>query len=106
MRRHIAPKPLEYIAKLIDGDPRFFGVNADNLNYNANQLLVEAIAQGARGAYWAILSGLADKDLSRVQGNTCVPTPIPLTRFEPDTVGIELSRKPDDGAFVPPQPER
>jgi len=48
--------PLEYIASLTDGDPRFFGVNTDGFNYNSNQLLVDAIAAGARGAYWSILS--------------------------------------------------
>lgn len=36
----------------------FFGVNSDQFNYNANQLLVDAIANGARGAYWMILSAL------------------------------------------------
>ncbi len=52
----IAPSPLEYIDELTRGDTRFFGVNTDGFNYNANDLLVEAIADGARGAYWAILS--------------------------------------------------
>lgn len=56
----IAPKPLEYIAKLVGDDLRFFGVNTEAFNYNANDLLVEAIARGERGAYWAILSNQVD----------------------------------------------
>jgi radical SAM superfamily enzyme YgiQ (UPF0313 family) len=52
----IGPKPLEYIDSLIRGDRRFFSVNSDEFNYNANDLLVNAIGSGARGAYWAILS--------------------------------------------------
>ncbi|HEY6988708.1 MAG TPA: radical SAM protein [Bryobacteraceae bacterium] len=54
----IGPKPLEYIGQLVGDDRRFFGVNSDQFNYNANQLLVDAIANGARGAYWMILSAL------------------------------------------------
>lgn len=56
----IAPDPLAYIRALIGDDKRFFGVNTNNMNYNANQLLVNAIAQGERGAYWAILSKIAN----------------------------------------------
>jgi len=52
----IGEKPLAYIDELTRDDPRFFGVNTDGFNYNANDLLVEAIGDGARGAYWAILS--------------------------------------------------
>ena len=51
--------------RLIAGDQRFlfFDPSKPNLNYNynANQRLVEAIAQGHRGAYWDILRGLDDK---------------------------------------------
>jgi hypothetical protein len=43
-------------------DPRFFLPAADdpesNYNYNENTLLVNAIAAGARGAYWHILHQL------------------------------------------------
>jgi hypothetical protein len=49
---------------LVGGDARFF-LPADtathqnyNYNYNANNILVEAIARGARGAYWDILRRL------------------------------------------------
>lgn len=52
----IGDNALDYIDSLTRGDPRFFGVNTDEWNYNANDLLVNAIAGGARGAYWAILS--------------------------------------------------
>jgi tryptophan 2-C-methyltransferase len=62
----IAPNPLEYIADVIGDDPRFFGVNTDRFNYNANDLLVEAISRGERGAYWMILSTLMDREPSLV----------------------------------------
>jgi hypothetical protein len=52
----IDPQPLEYIDSLVRGDRRFFSVNSDEFNYNANDLLVNAIGGGARGAYWSILS--------------------------------------------------
>jgi len=52
----IAAKPLEYIDSLTRGDSRFFGVNTEDFNYNVNDLLVNEIGSGARGAYWAILS--------------------------------------------------
>jgi radical SAM superfamily enzyme YgiQ (UPF0313 family) len=48
--------------RLIENDPRFFfhdPTRTDkNYNYNANDLLVNAIAQGHRGAYWHILGKL------------------------------------------------
>ncbi len=66
----IAPEPLEYIASLIGDDPRFFGVNTDRFNYNANDLLAAAIERGERGAYWMILSSLIDRDPSLVQADT------------------------------------
>ena len=62
----IGPAPLAYIAEIIGDDPRFFGVNTDRFNYNANDLLVDAIARGERGAYWMILSTLVDRDPSLV----------------------------------------
>ena len=52
---------------LIDGDPRFFepmpdiggeAEDSSDHNYNDNTELVEAIAKGARGAYWDILRKL------------------------------------------------
>lgn len=55
----------EFVRDSIAGDQRFFepaieiGVEATdaaaNYNYNENQLLEEAIQNGARGAYWDIL---------------------------------------------------
>jgi radical SAM superfamily enzyme YgiQ (UPF0313 family) len=54
----IGPRPMDYIGELVGDDPRFFGVNTNRFNYNANDLLVQAIANGARGAYWMILSTL------------------------------------------------
>jgi radical SAM superfamily enzyme YgiQ (UPF0313 family) len=62
--------PARVVRDLIDGDPRFFEPNDDSssssdqgdpyadYNYNENQALVDAIARGARGAYWDILRGL------------------------------------------------
>ncbi len=47
-----------WLADVIGGDPRFFfggsGDDAD-YDYDDNELLVRAIAEGARGAYWDIL---------------------------------------------------
>jgi tryptophan 2-C-methyltransferase len=65
----IAPKPIEYIATLIGDDARFFGVNTESFNYNANDLLVEAIAAGERGAYWVLLSDVMDRQNKREQNN-------------------------------------
>ena len=48
-----------YVSELIDGDDIFFIGSQDdvteNYNYNDNSVLVEAIKNGARGAFWAIL---------------------------------------------------
>ena len=47
------------VRKLVGGDRRFFlpeeATENSNYNYNENIALVQAIAQGARGAYWDIL---------------------------------------------------
>lgn len=60
----LGPRPARLIRELIAGDPRFFEPADDvadgddpcaDYNYNQNQPLVDAIAQGARGAYWDIL---------------------------------------------------
>jgi radical SAM superfamily enzyme YgiQ (UPF0313 family) len=55
----IAPLALELLDGLIGDDRRFFFFDSPrpdrNYNYNANQLLVDAIRQGYRGAYWDIL---------------------------------------------------
>ena len=61
----IAPIGLDYVA----GAARRAGIEADGMsaeqsglrgdhNYNRNQLLADAIAAGARGAYWDILRRL------------------------------------------------
>ena len=63
----LGPQPARLVRDLIDGDPRFFtpvdsepasepcaGPGTDH-NYNDNQALIDAIAAGARGAYWDIL---------------------------------------------------
>jgi radical SAM superfamily enzyme YgiQ (UPF0313 family) len=51
-----------YVLDLIDGDDRFLvGSKEDiteNYNYNDNSVLVNAIKDGARGAFWAILMNL------------------------------------------------
>ena len=62
--------PARLVRDLIAGDPRFFEPDDESppssdeaapradYNYNENQTLVDAIARGARGAYWDILRGL------------------------------------------------
>ncbi len=56
-----------YLSGLIQGDERFFSALADagdrNYNYNQNQLLVQAIKDGYRGAFWDILRRLAEADI-------------------------------------------
>jgi len=60
----LGPDAPHYLAQLIQGDKRFFSAFADagdqNYNYNQNQLLVEAIKKGYRGAFWDILRRLAE----------------------------------------------
>ncbi len=52
-----------YISQLIEGDSRFFFATKDDqergYNYNQNQVLIEAIKNGYRGAYWDILRRLS-----------------------------------------------
>jgi radical SAM superfamily enzyme YgiQ (UPF0313 family) len=52
------------VAELAGDDPRFLFADptkkGQNYNYNANRVLEEAIAAGARGAYWDILRRLAE----------------------------------------------
>jgi hypothetical protein len=60
--------PAGLVAELIGGDKRFFTSGKSDqpepregpagYNYNENQPLVEAIRNGARGAYWDILRRL------------------------------------------------
>jgi len=55
----LGERPAQLVRDLIDGDERFFEPVDDqvlaNYNYNDNRPLIEAIANGARGAYWDIL---------------------------------------------------
>jgi|Deesub1362B_J571_1020462.scaffolds.fasta_scaffold01983_2 radical SAM superfamily enzyme YgiQ (UPF0313 family) len=55
----VSPYVFEFLDKLIGDDKRFFFFDPSrpdrNYNYNANQVLVEAIRKGHRGAYWDIL---------------------------------------------------
>jgi radical SAM superfamily enzyme YgiQ (UPF0313 family) len=50
------------IGKLIDGDKRFFFLDPSkpekNYDYTSNEILVNAIKKGSRGAYWDILRKL------------------------------------------------
>lgn len=61
----LGPEIVEVMRDLVAGDPRFFlpTVSPDNANYNYNDntALVQAIANGARGAYWDILRRLRDR---------------------------------------------
>lgn len=55
----VASSASELLDELIGDDKRFFFLDPSrpgrNYNYNANQMLVEAIRNGHRGAYWDIL---------------------------------------------------
>ncbi len=55
----LGPNPAAMVKKLVGDDPRFFFPSgpeeAPDYNYNDNQRLVRALAEGARGAYWDIL---------------------------------------------------
>lgn len=54
--------PARFVKDLIAGDERFFEPQpegaAENYNYTRNELLADAIRDGARGAYWDILRRL------------------------------------------------
>jgi len=63
--KELGPEPAGLIKDLIAGDPRFFDpmeenpdAEATDHNYNDNSELTDAIAAGARGAYWDILHQL------------------------------------------------
>ncbi len=55
----LGESPAQLVVDAIGGDERFFEPvaeqTADNYNYNDNLPLIDAIANGARGAYWDIL---------------------------------------------------
>ena len=61
----LGPEPLSFIGQLIGDDERFFFGGAEreetDYNYNENELLVEAIQQGYRGAFWDILRRLREE---------------------------------------------
>ena len=63
-RRRVGDDVGAWLSSLIGGDPRFFFLGAAgegagaSYNYNENSTLDDAIAAGARGAYWDILRGL------------------------------------------------
>lgn len=70
----LGPRPARLVHELIAGDERFFPPEEEadaaetgkpaakqDHNYNANQSLCDAIAAGARGAYWDILRKIRDK---------------------------------------------
>lgn len=58
-----------FIASLVKKDERFFFGGGDeaetNYNYNANNVLIEAIKRGYRGAFWDILRRLAEEGRER-----------------------------------------
>jgi hypothetical protein len=66
---YVAPtlgsRPAQLVREAIAGDARFFPPNdefdqqGDDHNYSDNQALTQAIARGARGAYWDILRQLS-----------------------------------------------
>jgi radical SAM superfamily enzyme YgiQ (UPF0313 family) len=65
----LGPEPELLVAEIINDDPRFLPVNDRDFNYHANDQLVDAIANGARGAYWKILRDLrAKKRLAHMHG--------------------------------------
>ena len=58
---------LQYLSNLVGNDERFFLHNPEagdkNYNYDDNAVLVNAIKNGYRGAFWDILRRLADKQI-------------------------------------------
>jgi radical SAM superfamily enzyme YgiQ (UPF0313 family) len=68
----LGPEPARLVKDLIAGDERFFeptaeqpNAEATDHNYNDNTELADAIAAGARGAYWDILRLLRRKHEAR-----------------------------------------
>jgi radical SAM superfamily enzyme YgiQ (UPF0313 family) len=80
---HIAPNPIKYVADLIGDDKRFSGVKTSDYNYNANDLLVQAIAEGERGAFWAILSRREKKACGQLENHLLVPSGKQEIKFLP-----------------------
>jgi hypothetical protein len=54
--------PIRLVSELVGNDERFFipvpDTGQTNYNYNDNEILVEAIKNGYRGAFWDILRRL------------------------------------------------
>jgi radical SAM superfamily enzyme YgiQ (UPF0313 family) len=66
----LGDEPAQLVRDQIGDDPRFFPplvesgpTAADDHNYNDNQRLVDALAAGARGAYWDILRRLDHREV-------------------------------------------
>jgi len=63
LSKELGPYTVQFVTDLIGDDERFFMASPDavqeNYNYNENRVLVEAIRNGYRGAYWDILRRLA-----------------------------------------------
>jgi len=60
---HLGDEMIPLIDALVGGDDRFFfggGETDANYNYNDNSVLMEAIRDGYRGAFWDILRRLAE----------------------------------------------
>jgi radical SAM superfamily enzyme YgiQ (UPF0313 family) len=80
----LGPNPAKLVKELIAGDQRFFepmaeqpDAEATDHNYNDNTELADAIAAGARGAYWDILHRLREKHEirnSRTETNPNAPS--------------------------------
>ncbi|MGQ9629543.1 MAG: B12-binding domain-containing radical SAM protein [bacterium] len=69
LSRKMGDDPESYVAELIGGDERFFFASRDqveqNYNYNDNSILVKAIREGYRGAFWDILRRLSQGEPPR-----------------------------------------
>ncbi len=65
LSQHLGDDALQYLSRLVGDDERFFLHNPEagdkNYNYDDNIVLVNAIKNGYRGAFWDILRRLADK---------------------------------------------
>lgn len=62
---------LGYVRDLVGKDERFFlpaGDEDSNYNYDGNEVLVQAIQRGERGAFWDILTRLRSEDASQGRG--------------------------------------
>jgi radical SAM superfamily enzyme YgiQ (UPF0313 family) len=65
MSAELGDDPIGLVREMVRGDRRFFtGADPEtgqDYNYNQNQVLIDAIRAGHRGAYWDILRRLADE---------------------------------------------